>query len=174
MAPRAGVEPATPRLGGGCSIRLSYRGLGRIVTDRVDLDVFRSLNMRMHIKRILEETKTIAVVGLSNNPTKASFAVAKYLMPFYRVIPVNPEYDEVLGLRCYPDLQSIPEKVDMVDLFQRSENVMPFVRPSIDIGARYFWMQMGIRSARARADLEAEGIEVVEDLCLKVEHARFL
>jgi len=126
----------------------------------------------MNIKRILHDTKTIAIVGLSANPSRASFQVAQYLMPHYEVIPVNPACDEVLGLRCYPDLQSVPVKVDMVDVFQRSENVMPFVQPSIDIGAKYFWMQLDIRNDDARQQLEAAGVIVVDDLCTKIEHAR--
>ena len=127
----------------------------------------------MNIKRILHDTKTIAIVGLSANPSRASFQVAQYLMPHYEVIPVNPACDEVLGLRCYPDLQSVPVKVDMVDVFQRSENVMPFVQPSIDIGAKYFWMQLDIRNDDARQQLEAAGVIVVDDLCTKIEHARY-
>ena len=126
----------------------------------------------MNIQQILHDTKSIAIVGLSANPSRASFQVAQYLMPHYEVIPVNPAYEEVLGLRCYPDLQSVPVKVDMVDVFQRSENVMPFVQPSIDIGAKYFWMQLDIRNDDARQQLEAVGVIVVDDLCTKIEHAR--
>ncbi len=127
----------------------------------------------MNIQQILHDTKSIAIVGLSANPSRASFQVAQYLMPHYEVIPVNPAYEEVLGLRCYPDLQSVPVKVDMVDVFQRSENVMPFVQPSIDIGAKYFWMQLDIRNDDARQQLEAVGVIVVDDLCTKIEHARY-
>ena len=127
----------------------------------------------MNIQQILHDTETIAIVGLSANPSRASFQVAQYLMPHYEVIPVNPAYEEVLGLRCYPDLQSVPVKVDMVDVFQRSENVMPFVQPSIDIGAKYFWMQLDIRNDDARQQLEAVGVIVVDDLCTKIEHARY-
>jgi len=127
----------------------------------------------MNIQQILHDTKTIAIVGLSANPSRASFQVAQYLMPHYEIIPINPAYEEVLGLRCYPDLQSVPVKVDMVDVFQRSENVMPFVQPSIDIGAKYFWMQLDIRNDDARQHLEAVGVIVVDDLCTKIEHARY-
>jgi predicted CoA-binding protein len=127
----------------------------------------------MNIQQILHDTETIAIVGLSANPSRASFQVAQYLMPHYEIIPINPAYEEVLGLRCYPDLQSVPVKVDMVDVFQRSENVMPFVQPSIDIGAKYFWMQLDIRNDDARQQLEAVGVIVVDDLCTKIEHARY-
>lgn len=127
----------------------------------------------MNIQQILQETKTIAIVGLSANPSRASFGVAQYLMPHYKIIPVNPAYDEILGMTCYPDLQSIPVKVDMVDVFQRSENVMPFVQPSIDIGAKCFWMQLDIRNDDARQQLETAGVIVIDDLCTKIEHARY-
>ena len=123
-------------------------------------------------KAIFDQTKTIAIVGLSANTSRASNEVAQYLMPHFEVIPVNPNHDEVLGLKCYPDRQSIPVAVDMVDVFQRSENVDPFVQPAIDIGAKCFWMQLGIESAWARAELEAAGIMVVEDRCTKIEFAR--
>jgi len=128
----------------------------------------------MQIEQILRETRTIAVVGLSDNPRKASFGVAKYLMAHYEVIPVNPNHSEVLGLKCYPDLRAVPGPVDMVDLFQRSESVLPFVQPSIDIGVKCFWMQLNIRHAQARLQLEAAGISVIDDKCTQVEHLRYL
>lgn len=121
---------------------------------------------------IFESTKTIAIVGLSNNPSRASYGVAQALMPYFTVIPVNPNYQEILGLTCYPDLQSVPEKIDMVDVFQRSENVMPFVQPSIDLKVKCFWMQLGIENSAARMLLEAADITVVEDRCTKIEYAR--
>jgi len=126
------------------------------------------------IESILKNTRSIAIVGLSDNPARASFDVAQYLMPHYRIIPVNPNHDEILGLTCYPDLESIPEPVDMVDLFQRSENVMPFVEPAIAIGVSCFWMQLDIRNLQARQTLEAAGITVIEDKCTKIEHARYV
>ncbi|MCB1646466.1 MAG: CoA-binding protein [Pseudomonadales bacterium] len=125
------------------------------------------------IKRVLEDTRTIAIVGISDNPSRPSNEVARYLMPYFDIIPVNPRYDSVLGLKCYPDLESIPVQVDMVDLFQRSENIPPFVRPAISIGARYFWMQLGISNADARNELISAGITVIEDKCTKIEYARY-
>lgn len=121
---------------------------------------------------IFQKTKTIAIVGLSGNPSKASYGVAQALRPHFKIIPVNPNYQELMGWRCYPDLQSVPEAIDMVDVFQRSENVMPFVQPAIDLGVKCFWMQLGITNAEARAQLEAAGITVVEDRCTKIEYAR--
>lgn len=125
------------------------------------------------IEAILKNTRSIAIVGLSDNPARASYGVAQYLMPYYKVIPVNPKHKQILGLTCYPDLESIPEPVDMVDVFQRSENVMPLIGPAIAIGASCFWMQLDIRNFQARQALERAGIEVVEDKCTKIEHARY-
>ena len=126
------------------------------------------------IPQILRETRTIAIVGLSANPARPSYGVAQYLMPHFQIIPVNPQYSEVLGLKCYPDLASVPGKIDMVNLFQRSENVMPFVMPSISLNITCFWMQQGIWQAEARSALEAVGIDVVENKCTKIEHARLV
>jgi predicted CoA-binding protein len=123
-------------------------------------------------QEIFDNTRTIAVVGLSANPARASFDVARNLQRNFKIIPVNPRYTEVLGETCYPDLESVPDKIDVVDVFQRSENVMPFVQPAIDLGVKVFWMQLGIENAEARQMLEAAGITVVEDRCTKVEYAR--
>ncbi len=126
----------------------------------------------MDIPTILKASRTIAVVGMSDKPDRASHEVALYLAPFYKVIPVNPNHAEIAGMTCYPDLESIPEPVDIVDVFQRSENVLPFVEPAIRIGAKCFWMQLGIENAEAARRLEAAGIFVVQDRCTKIEHAR--
>lgn len=121
---------------------------------------------------ILIETKTIAIVGMSDDPARASNSVGRYLMDYYEVIPVNPNHDEVLGKKCYPDLESIPVPVDMVDVFRRSDDVLPYVEPAIAIGVKVFWMQLGIENAEAARRLEAAGITVVQNRCAKVEHAR--
>lgn len=126
------------------------------------------------VKELLQNTQSIAVIGLSDNPMRASYEVAEYLQQFYDIYPVNPNVSSVLGLTSYPDLASIPVDIDMVDVFQRSENVMQFVAPAIDKGVQSFWMQLGISNAEARAQLESAGISVVEDLCTKVEHARLI
>ncbi|XOV89919.1 MAG: CoA-binding protein [Pseudomonadota bacterium] len=127
----------------------------------------------MDIREILKSSKTIAIVGMSDNPTKASNEVAQYLMPYYIIIPVNPNHREILGQTCYPDLESIPVPVDIVDVFQRSENVLPFVAPSIAIGARCFWMQLGISNQEAASRLEEADVFVVQDKCTKIEHMRY-
>jgi len=126
----------------------------------------------LDLPEIFASTRTIAVVGMSDNPARASYEVARYLSDFYEVIPVNPNHRSIMGLTCYPELASIPVPVDMVDLFQRSENVMAYVQPAIDIKVSVFWMQLGIENALASEQLTAAGITVVQDRCTKVDHAK--
>jgi len=125
------------------------------------------------LRRVLRDNRVIAVVGLSARWYRPSFFAAKYLQEKgYRIIPVNPNYDEILGEPCYPDLSSIPEAVDVVDIFQRSEVVPPFVEEAITIGARVVWMQLGVVNERAAQKARDAGLEVVMDRCMKIEHAR--
>ena len=126
----------------------------------------------LDLPEIFASTRTIAVVGMSDNPARASYEVGRYLSDFYVVIPVNPNHRSIMGLTCYPDLASIPVPVDMVDLFQRSENVMAYVQPAIDIKVSVFWMQLGIENVLASEQLTAAGIAVVQDRCTKVDHAK--
>jgi predicted CoA-binding protein len=114
------------------------------------------------VEEQLTNSRTIAVVGLSDNPERASYGVAKYLQAQgYRIIPVNPMVGEVLGERSYPDLKSVPEPIDMVDIFRRSELVPPVVDEAIEVGVRYIWMQDGVIHPEAAARAEAAGIPVV-------------
>ncbi len=125
------------------------------------------------IDRILSEAKTIAVVGISDKPERPSHGVARYLQERgYRVIPVNPLLTEVLGEKAYKSLSDIPGKVDLVDVFRKSEEVPPIAEEAIRIGARFFWMQEGVVSIAARERLEKAGIQVVMDLCMKKELAK--
>ncbi len=125
------------------------------------------------IRRILEESKRIAVVGLSAKWHRPSFFAAKYLIDHgYEVVPVNPNYEEVLGQKCYPDLESIPGKVDIVDLFQRSEEVPRFVDPAIKMGATTLWLQLGIVNEEAAEAARLGGLNVIQDKCIKIEYAR--
>jgi len=125
------------------------------------------------IRRILEENRTIAVVGLSANESRPSFFAAKYMQYHgYRIIPVNPNYDEILGEKCYPDLVSIPDPVDIVDVFQRSEAVMPIAEGAIAIGAKVLWMQLTVVNHDAEKLARDAGLEVVMDRCVKIEYAR--
>lgn len=126
---------------------------------------------RSLIHRILEEVETIATVGFSRKPAKQAHQVPRYLMDHgYRVIPVNPNADEILGQKAYPDLRSLPEPVDLVQLFRPSDQVSPHVEAAIEIGAKYIWMQQGIAHAEAAETARQAGLEVVMDRCMKVEH----
>jgi len=125
------------------------------------------------IRRILEENRTIAVVGLSANESRPSFFAAKYMQDHgYRIIPVNPNYDEILGETCYPDLESIPEPVDIVDVFQRSDVVVPIAKSAVAIGAKVLWMQLTVINEEAAQIATDAGLEVVMDRCVKIEYAR--
>ena len=126
------------------------------------------------IDKILKETKTIAVVGFSSKPTKAGYYVPAYLKDQgYRIIPVNPNLSEGLGETAVSTLDDISEPVDLVLLFQRSENVPPFVDQAIEMGARAVWMQLGIAHEAAAAKARAAGLDVVQDACMLVEHKRW-
>ncbi len=123
------------------------------------------------IKAILEQSKTIAVVGLSPKENRPSNSVARYLRDVgYTVIPVNPGHDKILGLKCYPNLSSIKERVDIVDIFRRSEKVPPVVDEAIAIGAKVIWMQLGIVHHQAAVQAKNAGLEVIMDRCIKIDH----
>jgi hypothetical protein len=126
------------------------------------------------IEKMLDESKTIAVVGFSSSPSKAGYYVPAYLQnQGYRIIPVNPYLQEGLGEPAYPTLEDIPEMVDLVLIFQRSENVPPFVDQAIAIGAKGVWMQSGIAHSQAAAKARAAGLDVVQNRCMMVEHRYF-
>ena len=126
------------------------------------------------IRRILRTNKTLAVVGLSAQWHRPSFFAAKYMQEHgYRVIPVNPQYDTILGEKCFKSLRDIPEKVDVVDCFRKSAEIPAIAEDAIDIGAKVLWMQLGVENAEARRKAEAAGLEVVENRCVKIEHGRF-
>jgi hypothetical protein len=125
-------------------------------------------------ERILREAKTIAVVGLSSNPDRSSHGVASYLRKHgYRIVPVNPNEQEVLGEKAYPRLEEIPFPVDAVDVFRRAEETPDVVRSAIAIGARAVWLQLGILNEESRRLAEDAGLLYVEDTCMAVAH-RFL
>lgn len=127
------------------------------------------------IRKILNDSKTIAVVGLSPKPQRPSHRVARYLMEAgYTIIPVNPGQDTILDLPCYPDLRAIPIPVDLVDIFRRPEAVLPIVEDAIAIGAKFIWMQEGIVNKEAAAKAEAAGLIVIMDRCTKIDHMNLL
>ncbi|PID45688.1 MAG: CoA-binding protein [Proteobacteria bacterium] len=123
------------------------------------------------VQQILNESKTIAVVGISHKQERASYKVAKFLMEKgYTVIPVNPKYQELLGQTCYATLEDIPVPVDMVDCFRRSEDIPPIAESAIKIGAKVLWMQLGVVNEEAAQMAEAAGLKVVMDKCPKMEY----
>ncbi len=125
------------------------------------------------LRRILATSKTLAVVGLSGNWYRPSFFAAKYMLDHgYHVIPVNPNYDEILGQKCYPDLASIPEPVDLVDVFQRADTTPEYARQAAEIGARTLWLQLGIENDESGEIAREAGMEFVQNHCVKIEHAR--
>jgi predicted CoA-binding protein len=125
------------------------------------------------LRRILKENRVIAVVGLSADWFRPSYFAAKYMLEHgYRVIPVNPKYPEILGQKCYKSLQDIPEQVGIVDIFRKSQDVMPIAEAAIAVGARVLWQQLGVRNEAAAAKARAAGLESVLDRCVKIEHAR--
>ena len=125
------------------------------------------------LRRILQDYRRVAIVGLSADWSRPSYFAAKYLLDHgYEVIPVNPKYEDILGQKCYPDLLSIPGQVDIVDLFQKTERIPPFVEDAIKIGAKVVWMQLGIIHDDAAARACEAGLEVVMDRCMKIEYAR--
>jgi predicted CoA-binding protein len=125
------------------------------------------------LRRILRDTKTIAMVGLSANWWRPSFFAAKYLQERgYRVVPVNPQYPEILGEKSYASLRDIPFKVDVVDCFRKSAEIPALAEEAIAIGAKVLWLQLGVINQEAAARAQAAGLEVVMDRCMKIEHGR--
>ena len=125
------------------------------------------------LRRILGQYRVIAVVGLSADWYRPSYFAAKYMMEHgYRVIPVNPRYPEILGAKCYPSLRDVPEKVEIVDVFRKTQDVMPIADDALAMGARVLWQQLGVRNEAAAAKARAAGMEAVMDRCVKIEHAR--
>lgn len=127
---------------------------------------------REQIKSWLENAGNIAVVGLSDNPERTSHMVAKAMQDRgYRIIPVNPKVPEVLGETCYPSLSAIPEPVDIVNVFRRSDQVVPIAEEAVKIGAKVLWLQLGVINEEAARIASEGGLHVVMDRCIKVEDA---
>jgi hypothetical protein len=136
------------------------------------------MNTIEQIRRILHEVRTIAVVGLSAEWHRPSFFAAKYMQDHgYRIVPVNPRYanasTDVLGEHCYAALTDIPFPVDMVDVFRRTEDVLPIAQQAIQIGAKCLWQQIGVQNLEADALARNAGMDSVMDRCVKIEHGRF-
>jgi uncharacterized protein len=125
------------------------------------------------LRSILGDARTIAVVGLSSNPKRYSYEVAGYLQEHgYRVIPVNPNEDEVLGERAYPSLLEVPEKIDAVDVFRRAEDSPEVAREAVRVGAKVLWLQNDIVNDEARRIAEEAGLDVVMGVCMMSAHRR--
>jgi predicted CoA-binding protein len=127
------------------------------------------------IPQILSEYKNIAVVGVSTKPDRDSHSVARFmLMKDYNMVPVNPVYPEVLGKTCYPSLLDIPEKIELVDIFRKPDQVLPIVEQAIQIGAKAVWMQLGVINEEAAELALDSGLEVVMNRCWKIEYQNYL
>jgi uncharacterized protein len=125
------------------------------------------------ITEILKRYKTIAVVGLSSDPMRPSYGVTEYMQEAgYRIIPVNPNETEVLGEKSWARLEDVPEKIEIVDIFRRAEEVAAVVESTIRVGANVVWMQLGVEDESAAEKARAAGLVVVEDACILVEHRR--
>lgn len=141
---------------------------------KVTLEAIRR-NSDEQLKEILEKSHTIAVVGISDQSERPSFKVPAYLQKHgYRIIPVNPGIQEVLGEKSYPDLLSIPEKIDVVDIFRRSEAVPAIVDQALQIGAKVVWMQLGIVNQDAAVKAREAGLQAIEDTCMMATHQRLI
>lgn len=125
------------------------------------------------LRRILDTYRTIAVVGLSADWFRPSYFAAKYMQEHgYRIVPVNPRYGEILGERCYPALEAIPDAVDIVDVFRRTADVLPIARSAIAIGAKCLWQQIGVCNLEADELAREAGLDSVMNRCVKIEHGR--
>ena len=133
------------------------------------------MNSDQMLKDILSSAKTVASVGLSSNRARESYGIVQYLKgQGYRIIPVNPTATEILGEKAYADLESVPEKIDVVQVFRKPEDVPPVVDSAIKAGAKVVWMQEGIVNEEAAAKARAAGLQVVMDACMRVEHRRLI
>lgn len=127
--------------------------------------------MNDEIKEILTNYNTIAIVGISDKPERDSYIVAKYLLSKgYKIIPVNPNIDSIFGLKAYPDLLSVPDEIDIVDIFRRPEFVDEIVEQAIQKKAKVIWMQLGVVNEKAADKAKGAGLKVVMNKCIKVEH----
>ena len=125
------------------------------------------------LRRILKTSRTIAVVGLSAEWFRPSYFAAKYMLEHgYSIIPVNPRHAEILGQKCRASLRDIAEPVDLVDVFRRTEDVLPIAEDAIAIGAKVLWQQIGVRNEAAAARAQAAGLDTVMNRCVKIEHGR--
>lgn len=125
------------------------------------------------IQTLLTSARTIAVVGLSDNPARPSHDVAAYMQRHgYRIVPITPKAGVILGEQSYPDLVSVPFEIDIVNIFRRPELVGPHVDEAVEVDAKAVWLQLGIRNDDAVAPASGVGVDVIQDRCIKIEHMR--
>ncbi len=131
-----------------------------------------TLNPHVEVKQLLRRAKNIAIVGLSPKENRPSNMVGRYLLSVgYAIYPVNPGHTEILGQPCFPHLSAVPAKIDIVDIFRRSEEVLPFVEEAVKIGAGAVWMQLGIVNQEAAEFARRNGLAVIMDRCIKIDHS---
>ena len=151
----------------------SWTYMGKVLRRGLDYSSRAMADDINSLRRILHESRTIAVVGLSADWYRPSYFAAKYMQEHgYRVIPVNPKYPEILGEKCYRSLRELAEKIDIVDVFRKTEDVPPIAEDAIAIGAKVLWQQLGVKNEAAAAKARAAGLETVMDRCVKIEHGR--
>jgi predicted CoA-binding protein len=122
---------------------------------------------------ILNESKTIAVVGMSKNPSKAAHRIPKYLKEVgYKVIPVNPNAEKILGEKSYPSLEDVPERIDIIDIFRPSEKTVEIVRSAVKLNIKLIWLQLGIKNEESRKIAEKHNVHFIQDKCIMVEHRK--
>ena len=125
------------------------------------------------LKQLLYSTRTVAVVGISKNWNRPSNFVAKYLKEHgYTIIPINPRYEEVLGMKCYPSLSEVPLEIDLVNCFRKPKELNNILVELLDIGVKKLWLQIGVINSEIKEFAERQGVSVVMDRCIKIEHAR--
>lgn len=154
-----------------CHFRYQFYGLAFLGIGYRQVRKYEFMVNTMSSFKILRSFHTVALVGATTNPERPSNKVMSYLIEHgYNVIPVNPNINEVLGKKCYPTLSAIPEKIEVVDIFRRSEDVPPIVEEAIKIGAKVVWMQEGIINENAAKRARDAGLLVVMDKCMRKEH----
>ncbi len=127
------------------------------------------------LKKLLTESKTIAVVGASPKPWRDSGSISNFLnKKGYNVFPVNPRYEEIYGMKCYPDLKSLPEKIDVVNIFRNPDEVEPVIDEAIAVGAKSVWMQLGVINEAAAEKAQQAGLDVVMDRCISIEYSALM
>ena len=148
--------------------------LGGLACESLETGVGLEINSPEAIADILDNARTIAVIGLSSDKSRPSYSVSAYMQSHgYRIVPVNPNETEVLGEKAYARLDQVPENVDLVDIFRRSDEVSAHVDEAIRIGARAVWLQEGVIDMQAAARAHAAGLRVVVDRCILKEHLRY-